>query len=463
MSDQPEPAPAEPSLLAARRRTPRLMLVALVIVPVVVLSVVVGLELHRTSHRRGASGQAAAPASPAAAAATASAAARLADIRSLLKRRSAAVVHHNEVAFMSTVDPSRDAFRRDQARMFANLRRVRFASWSYALGSTGADLDARARRRYAAPTWAPTTFALHYRIAGFDSHPTELAQFPTFVRRAGRWYLGSLSDFRGRGEISATDLWDYGPVHVIRRRSVLVLGPRSELGTMTEAADQMQAAIPTVTAVWGRHWSKRVVVLVPSTQHEMAAIDDDHEDLNQIAALTSSEVSQVNGKQAPVGDRVTLNPRNWPKLGSLGSMIVLTHELTHVASRAFTTEATPKWLSEGFADYVGFLKAGVPATIVAAELVTEIRAGKPITALPGDRAFRGANKALSVAYEEGWLACRDIATRYGQHRLVRFYRAVGASTLMPAAAVSNALHQVLHLSHRQFVLQWRVYVREQLA
>src|SRR5581483_10125327 len=117
-------------------------------------------------------------------------------------------------------------------------------------------------------------------------------------------------------EVSATDLWDYAPVHVIRRKSVLVLGPASELSTMASVADQAQAAIPKVDAVWGRNWARRVVVLVPSTQHEMARITSDRGNLDQIVALTSSEVSTINGRAAPVGDRVTINPRNWPRLGT---------------------------------------------------------------------------------------------------------------------------------------------------
>jgi hypothetical protein len=232
---------------------------------------------------------------------------------------------------------------------------------------------------------------------------------------------------------------------------------------MVAVADQMKAAIPKVNAVWGKRWARRVIVLVPSSQREMALVDADTDDLDQIAALTSSEISSVHGQAAPVGDRVTINPANWPKLGTLGSSIVLTHELTHVATRAYTDRQTPKWLSEGFADYVGFLGTNVPVTLAASELASRVRAGQLPKRLPTDRDFRGTNQSLPAAYEAGWLACRYIADRYGQAKLVRFYRAVGLASGTRGEAVAGALRDWFGLTPQRFTSLWQGYVRAQLA
>lgn len=388
-------------------------------------------------------------------------AARLPAIQALLRHRSQAILDHNRNQFVSTLDPRSPGFRRRQERMFHNLRRVRFAGWSYTFGGTGSEAPAKARHRYRAPTWIPADLHVHYRLAGFDAHSTYLPQYPTFVDRGGHWYLASFSDLRH--EVSATDIWDYAPVHVIRRPGVLVLGPASELTTMATVAGQMRAAIPKVNAVWGRHWSRRVVVVVPSTQHEMALITRDNQNLDQIAALTSSEFTTTGSGQAPVGDRVTINPTNWPTFGSLGASIVLTHELTHVATRAETGSQTPKWLSEGFADYVGFRNSGVPTSLVAAELSGRIHSGHPDRRLPTDRAFRGGAPLLPEAYESSWLACRYLAEHYGQGKLVKFYRAVGDSDAERHEAVTAALQQVFGLSLQEFVTAWRGYVTAQLG
>jgi hypothetical protein len=384
-------------------------------------------------------------------------------VESVARERSTAILHHDRAAFLATVDPRRPAFRRRELRMFRNLRRVHFAGWSYTFDRTSARLPAAKRRGYHAPTWAPTGFKLRYRIAGFDRRPTALSQYPTFVKRGGRWYLSSLTDFDTAKSRSATDLWDYAPVHVIHRGRVLVLGPSGELPTMAVIAAQLRAAIPKVTAVWGRHWARRVVVRVPSTQHEMARIVGSQEKLGQIAALTTAEVSEVHGRPAPVGDRITINPANWPKFGSLGATIVLAHELTHVATRAATGVQTPKWLSEGFADYVGFRDTGVPTSLAAAELGARLRAGHASKRLPSNHDFRGGNKLLPQAYESAWLACRYLAEHYSQHKLVRFYRTVGRSTGSRSAAIADALHEVFGITPHRFSVTWRGFVADQLT
>jgi hypothetical protein len=449
-SDAPRPA-ASATPIAGSRSRQRFVVVAFCLVLVAVVAVAI------TDVSRSSSGSTQATGASTTDPVTAKAFARLDAIRGLLRRRSAAVVHHDRAALLSTVDPANHQFRRRQARMLANLRRVHFASWSYETTGSVALVPARARRRYHAPTWAFADVTLHYRIAGFDQHPTALPQYPTFVERQGRWYLGSLTDFTSQHQVSSTDLWDYAPVHVIHRRSVLVLGPKSQLPTMAGIATLMQAAIPKVDAVWGRGWAQRVVVLVPATQHEMSRITADNGSLDQIAALTSSEIGNIHGRDAPVGDRVTINPSNWPKLGTLGASIVLTHELTHVATRAATGLRTPKWLSEGFADYVGFRDSGVPVSLAGAELATVARSGQLAHHLPGDASFRGGNQGLPQAYESGWMACRYLADRHGEHKLVRFYRTVNH------AGVGGALHRLFGLSTRRFTAGWRSFVQSQLA
>jgi hypothetical protein len=92
-----------------------------------------------------------------------------------------------------------------------------------------------------------------------------------------------------------------------------------------------------------------------------------------------------------------------------------------------------------------------------------VRDGQLSRQLPTNREFRGSNQFLSRSYEAGWMACRYIAERYGQHHLVRFYRAVGTSDAGRHAAVARALHRVLGLSFARFTADWRSYVESQLG
>jgi hypothetical protein len=384
-------------------------------------------------------------------------------IRSLLARRGDAVLHHDRAEWLGTVDPRHRAFRRQQAATFDNLRAVPFATWSYSFDPLQTQTPNDATTRYQAPIWAPVTFALHYRLRAFDPRPTNLPQFPTFVQRHHRWYLASFSDFAGVGETSAKELWDFGPVVVVRRRGVLVLGHPGAQPTMQLVADEAVADIPRVTAVWGPRWSRRAVVLVPSSQRELAKVVDDYGDLDHIAAVATAEVQTHSGHPDPVGNRVGINPGNWPKLSPLGRRIVLTHELTHVATRSVTGAAMPTWLAEGFADYVGYLGTGVPTGFAAQELAVDVRAGHVPTRLPADGQFNGGSKRLSQAYEGAWLACRLIAERHGQAALVRFYRAVGTSASTEADALAAASRSVLHEPISRFTRQWRGFLRAELA
>jgi hypothetical protein len=456
VSDPLTPPDRSPKRSAARPRLTAALVAG--IVTVLVVGVVVLIRHPAATPAPAPRPGAAAPPGPAL---DAGGPARRLAVKALLARRARAVLDHDRGALLATIDPTEHQFAAAQLRMLADLRRVPLASWSYTIGRARAAASAEASATYPVPTYAPVV-SLHYRIKGFDITPTDLRQYPTFTLRLGHWYLASLDEFATDGSVSATDLWDYGPVDVVRRPDVLVLGPPSMLGTMQQVAGDLHASIPRVTSVWGAEWSRRVVAEVPRTQRELGAITSDTGDLSKLAALSSAEISSTAGDPAPVGARISMNPHTWPSVGPLGRLVVLTHELTHLASRADTGSQTPRWLQEGFADYVGFPGTGLAATVIAKELAAQLRAGRVPRGLPANQAFAGSSPQLAESYEEGWLACRLIAARAGQRALVRFYRQVGTATTSQARAVSDALHHVLHLSTAQFTALWRTYLQDQL-
>jgi hypothetical protein len=393
----------------------------------------------------------------------AAAAARTVAVRAVLARRSHAVMTHNRAEWRAGLDPGHPTFVRHQMRVFDNLQRVPFASWRYDFDAKKSLAPSARAKRYGASTWSPAGLSLAYRLRGFDRRATSLLQYPTFVHRSTGWYLTSFNDYRGRGKKSSTDLWDYGPVVVVRTARVLVLGHPQSQSLMAGLAVQVGSDIPRVSAVWTHPWSQRAVVLVPATQRELGEVVDDYGDLDKIAAVATAEVQLGSSRPDPVGDRIGINPANWPKLSPLGQRIVLTHELTHVATRAVTSSSMPTWLAEGFADYVGYLGSGVPTTFVAQDLAAAVRAGDGPRQLPRAREFNGASARLSSAYEGAWLACRLIAERWGQSALVRLYASVGHSRLAPARAVDVAMRRVLHVSASTFVGRWRSFVRQSLG
>ncbi|MCA1673528.1 MAG: hypothetical protein LC799_15465, partial [Actinobacteria bacterium] len=328
--------------------------------------------------------------------------ARTTAIRSLLAKRSAALIKRDRAAFLAGIDPGSPGFRVRQGQLFDNLREVPLGEWSYTVDPAG-ELVQSPRRltRFRAPLWVPRVH-VSYRIAGFDARPTVQRQVFTFVQRSGRWYIGADDDFEEAGAQTARGLWDFGPVVVTRTSTTIVLGhPRSmaRLRSLARACDQ---AIPRVSRLWGSDWAGKVVVLVPDTQAELSRIIQEGNDLSQIAAVATAELAGSGG--SPAGERIIVNPPNFDKLGALGRRVVLQHEIAHLATRSATTASTPTWL-----------------------------------------------------------ACRLIAVKLGQRGLVRFYRSVGAHDGTAAEALDAALRSQLKLSTAQFTQRWRNYLAEELT
>nr|WP_177235252.1 hypothetical protein [Streptomyces sp. MUSC 14] len=361
-----------------------------------------------------------------------------AEVQQLLDRRSAALLGHDEGAYAVT----------GARAEYARLRAVPLASWTYRVtdvreSGSGATADAE----------------LSYRVAGYDTAPLDADRTLRLGRTAdGGWYVTADAPARQAGQ----QLWDQGTVTAVRGADSLVLGIGRTAAELRAYAGLADRAVPAVSRAWGTDWSRRVVVLVPGSLDGMAGLlGSPAADYRGIAAVTTGEAG--GSAQAPA-DRVVVNPDAYAVLGDLGKQVVLTHETTHVATRAHTTAATPLWLSEGYADWIGYLGTGRTPTEVAPELTRAVQHGKVPAALPTDKdfGFTSDPTKLAQAYESGWLACRMIAAHWDTARLDAFYRAVGAHP-QRAGAVEDALKKVLGTTPEAFTAQWRDYVRSQLG
>ena len=285
----------------------------------------------------------------------------------------------------------------------------------------------------------------------------------TFVLRDGRWLLGADDDFALQGRATPRAIWDRGPLVAVRADGVLVLGHPGQRRLLDQVAALAEAAVPRVTAAWGP-WRERVVVLVPDDAQELAGLLGSKGDLTRIAAVATAELRGGEGEYDPAGDRVLVNPDTFTGLGAIGRQVVLTHEVTHVATRRASGPAVPGWLAEGFADLVGYTGVDLPVSVTAADLAAEVRDGRLPTALPVDADFEGGSPRLSQAYQGAWLAVRLLDERHGRDALLRFYRAVGARRgVAPAAAVEDALRVELGTTTAALTADWRASLLRRLA
>jgi hypothetical protein len=361
-----------------------------------------------------------------------------ADVQRTLHRRAAAVLDRDRAAFERTGAPG----------WFGNLAAVPLAHWSYrltALHRTGDRATADAE--------------LRYRVEGYDHAPVTVGRTLALSRRDdGRWYV----DSDRPAQRSAQQLWDQGEVLVVRGAHSLVMGVGQSGEALHGYADLADRAVPAVSGAWGTRWSRRVVVLVPGSLEAMARLlGSPAASYRGIAAVTTGETGAP--ARAPA-DRIVVNPDAYGLLGPLGRQVVLTHETTHVATRADTTAATPMWLSEGYADWVGHRGSGRTPARTAPELSRAVREGRVPDRLPDDQdfGFSGDAGRLARAYESGWTACGLIAERWGEDGLGEFYRAVGAHGKR-AGAVEEAMRTVLGTTPGEFTARWREHLRDRLG
>ncbi|MEU9000252.1 hypothetical protein ACGFSD_35615 [Streptomyces caniferus] len=419
--------------------------------------------------------------------------ARYPDVQRMLDSRARAVERRDEAGFLASVDPRATGYRERQQAMFGHLAGVPLADWHYDLDATGAFPLAAGETG----THLAAKVQLRYRLKGYDTSPVHAVQYLTLTRRNGRWLISSDTDGAAAGRSGTRQLWDQGPVRLVRGRRSLVLGGPAHLARLKDLAHRVDQAVPVVSAAWKGKWSQKVVVEAPDSVERMAQLmgSDDASGYAGIAAVTTGEA----GVSAPApADRVIINPDAYEELNDLGRRVVLTHETTHVATRTATTVATPLWLSEGFADWVAYRGSHRKATATAPELTRAVARGKVPAGLPSDQdfGFKAGADRLARAYEGSWLACRMIAGKWGEAKLIAFYRAAGKSGMRatsgsagapmeaatavaagsrptvrgvgpgqrPARAdrTDRALRTQLGVSFEEFTRQWRAYVKAQL-
>ncbi len=384
----------------------------------------------------------------------------LADARHVLATYADAILKRNEQHLVDDIDPQSSEFLAQQRTDYTSLARIPLRLWRYAIVGVIHDAAANraAARRYGTPVLL-VHVTLQYALQGVDPIPSRHDQYLVFTTRHGHTYLAGDDALTGETIASWVGPWRYGPLVAVAGARSLVLGPPGNDAALQRLASEIDAGIANVSAVWGTGWSQRVAAIVPADAATFTALTGAGSRESSAAAVTDG-IDSLSGR--PYGQRLVINPAPFAALTALGRRIVVTHEITHLATAAATADITPRWLVEGFAEYVANLHTGQPVKVAASELRSQLAQGNVATNLPADAAFAASGTVLAAQYEQAWLACRLIAARVGQSGLVRFYRAVGTALAPKAEAVAAAFRTVLHEPQAVFVRQWRAYVQASL-
>jgi hypothetical protein len=152
-------------------------------------------------------------------------------------------------------------------------------------------------------------------------------------------------------------------------------------------------------------------------------------------------------RRIAIGQRIVFAP-GAVSMSTSALRIVLNHELFHYAARADTAVDTPRWLTEGVADYVARPATPLPE-------VTPLP-----TALPSDADLAAPGLQRSLGYDRAWWFARFVADTRGSATLRAFYRAAcGAGH----ADLPTAVHNVLGSDMAGVLADWQQWLTRQSA
>ncbi|MDX6374654.1 MAG: hypothetical protein QOD98_3642 [Nocardioidaceae bacterium] len=284
-----------------------------------------------------------------------------------------------------------------------------------------------------------------WRFDGFDRDPVHEEVLVGFELEQG----GSSDDAVGITSFGGGDrhspLWLSGPVEVRRSATSLVLATTAANADLL--AGRADAAGPVVRDLLP-HWDGKLVVEVPASEEGLdAELAADPGTYTDIAAVTAS----VDGTVAPDSElHVFVNPDVYDDLEPVGGQVVISHEATHLATRAPLTSGVPLWLLEGFADYVALHAVDLPISTTAGQIIQQVRKDGAPDHLPGQPEFDQSDSHLGAAYESAWVACLVLADAGGQDAVVRLYEQVSRGR-----DLDGQLHQLFGLTEAELTTRWR--------
>jgi hypothetical protein len=243
-------------------------------------------------------------------------------------------------------------------------------------------------------------------------------------------------------------IWLAGKVTLDRQPGVRVI--RLDGGDAEQPVETMAMTARDTVREVVPHTAGTLTVISPHTQAEMAQlVGQKIADVRQIAAVTTR---LDGGSDTSVGAVVVLNPAVFATMDRRAAQVVLTHEATHLLTKAVGTRAET-WVVEGFADFVALHDDSASLSLSAGQILAEVKAGKGPKHLPTAADFSATEHGLGAVYESAWMIFRMLAERYGDARVETFYAQVLGGT-----ALDHALSSSFGLTSAQLTTEWRSYL-----
>jgi hypothetical protein len=379
------------------------------------------------------------------------------DLPKLLAKRAKAVIGDDRAAFLATVDKRQKTYYKQQATLFARMRTAPFSAFAYRLNPDDLRSGARLRRHYRAEQVQLAPVQVRYKFEGQDASPVLARESFTFVLTGSGWRIAGPGDSRMRRR-DDVEIWDSGQVRTARSARTLIVhhpGQETLARRLLEVADRAYAQ---VAAAWTGGWERKAVILVPRDQDEAERLVGAR-DLSRVAAVASSSVESGSAERV-LGNRIVVNTSNVVRYNDLNLQILITHEMTHVATRSLGA-GVPLLLVEGFADWAALKPVGFAIASTRPALNQRVDSGRFDGELPRDAEFRGGDAA--VAYDEGSAFCQWVADTFGAGKLQALYRKFRGSDPPKPGELDRGFRSVLGISRPTAEDRWAAWVRDQFT
>ena len=289
-------------------------------------------------------------------------------IKQVLARRAHALLHHDETAFLATVDPRQPAFVEQQRTLYDNISQLPVASYSYGVDTTAALVPARIPG--GDPTLHPDVVE-HLKLSGTFDRPVSNPVDQTFVRRHGHWLLGAESEATEADHFDTPQERPWYGVPIVARHvgEMTVLLDRSQASSLSGLTTAVQDDIAHDARLLGVPASSKL--LVDATTNGLSL------DFSSLSQEEAAAVTFGVASSDPLGNRETglagmvikVNPHTVDQV--VADEGIMRHELTHYLLHQYNG-ALPKWLSEGVAAWVQFYPDDFAQWRVPADLYSRL-------------------------------------------------------------------------------------------
>jgi hypothetical protein len=258
-----------------------------------------------------------------------------------------------------------------------------------------------------------------FAFRGQDSSPFLASYYYTFAVTDSGWRIAGQDDVPSPLR-SDVEIWDSGGVQTFSSPRTLVVFHPGDVSLARRLLTVAEHGYAQVVASWSQSWDHKVVILVPRDQREAQRLVSSR-DLTDVAAVTSSAV-EAGPLHRLLGNRIIVNTSLIKGYRTLDLQVVLTHEMTHVATRGVGV-GVPLYLVEGFADYTALRPLDASVPITRPSLALAVRAGRFGGRLPSRSQLTGNDAAL--AYDEASSFCLWVESAFGERKLQALYRSFG--------------------------------------